>query len=125
MLQEEGSGWRVAWDPSRKDFPILIGGQDWAFELTELEWKCFVQLVLDLLEEHNQIKSQLMEEESISIELERDFCWGCLEGDKSKWSLHVLFQSKKTCFRDIEVSWPSSNAKDFVNGMRTMWESFQ
>ena len=66
MISQEGSGWRLAWDPSRKNFPILLGGEGCAFELTEKEWKILVGLVLDLISEHEQVKYQLMEETGIS-----------------------------------------------------------
>ena len=125
MISQEGSGWRLAWDPSKQHFPILLGGEGWACELSEIEWQCFVQLVGDLVEEHKKMKTQLMAEETVALEIEREICWGCLEGNKDKWSIHVLFPSKGTKARGFEASWPSSIAKDFVHGMRTMWDSYQ
>ena len=125
VIKQEGSGWRLAWDPSRQNFPILLGGQGWACELSEFEWQCFVQLVLDLVDEHKKMKQQLMSEESVSLEIERESCWGCLEGNKDKWSLHVLFQSEGDKVRSFEASRPSPIAKDFVHGMRNMWDSYQ
>ncbi len=125
MIQQEGVGWRIAWDPSRLQFPILVGGDFWAFELTDSEWKSLVELVLDLLDEHKKIKSQLMDQESITLEIEREFCWGCLEGDKDKWSLQVILDSEGDHFRGVEAYWPNSIAKEFTHGMRIVWESYQ
>ena len=35
MIAKEGSGWRLAWDPSRDSFPYLIGGEGWALNDTQ------------------------------------------------------------------------------------------
>ena len=125
MISEEGSGWRLAWDPSRKKFPVLVGGQGWAFELTDSEWRTFVHLVLDLINEYQQLKSQLMGEESICLEMERDFWWGSLEGDQSNWALQVILQNPEPNLRGIEGFWPVPIAKEFSTGLRTMWDSYQ
>ena len=125
MISQEGPGWRLAWDPNRKSFPVLLGGDDWAFELSDEEWRSFVKLVLDLVQEHDQIKSQLMEQESISLELERDFWWACLAGDKDNWSLQVLLQEQQANKRGVEAFWPASSTKDLLLSMRTIWETSQ
>ena len=124
MFHEEGNGWRVAWDPSRLQFPVLLGGEGWAFELTDAEWKSLAKLILDLLDEHRQITSQLMEQESVSLEIEREFFWGCLQGDKDQWSLRLILTSESNHFRGVEAYWPNLIAKDFVNSMRKMWNSY-
>ena len=125
MLQKEGAGWRLAWDPSRSKYPFLVGGEGWAFELTDNEWKIFVELVLDLLKEHEQIKKQLMTDEKISLEIERHFCWGCLDGDKDQWSLQILWYSEKFDLRAMEFSWPSPIAMEVVHSMRILRDSCQ
>ena len=125
MISQEGPGWRLAWDPTRKSFPVLLGGDDWAFELSDEEWRSFVKLVLDLVQEHDQIKSQLMEQESISLELERDFWSACLAGDKDNWSLQVLLQEQQANKRGVEAFWPASSTKDLLLSMRTIWETSQ
>mgnify|MGYP001173135911 CR=1 FL=1 len=125
MINKEGSGWRLAWDPSKKQFPVLLGGEGWAFELSDREWKSFVKLVLDLIKEHKQINSQLMTGESISLELDRGLWWGCLDGDQKDWALQVVLQPQEALTRGIEVSWPIPIAKDFVDGMRIVWDSYK
>ena len=48
MIQQAGDGWRVSHDPSRGEFCVLVGGERWAFELTEPEWRDLVDLVATL-----------------------------------------------------------------------------
>ena len=78
MILQEGPGWRLARDPSRGEFSILVGGEGWAFELTETEWKDFVGLLSTLESQHCALKDQLMAEEAIELELDRGVWWGCL-----------------------------------------------
>ena len=60
MIQKEGPGWRLARDPSRTAYPVLIGGESWAIEVTEFEWNCLVSLLEDLLEEYNKFSWNLI-----------------------------------------------------------------
>ncbi|MFL0731274.1 MAG: DUF1818 family protein, partial [Prochlorococcus sp.] len=46
MIQKEGAGWRLARDPARTAFPVLIGGESWAVELTQAEWKLLMALIV-------------------------------------------------------------------------------
>jgi len=34
---KSGLGWRVGWNPNAVEFKGLVGGDDWAIELTEAE----------------------------------------------------------------------------------------
>ena len=125
MISQEGPGWRLAWDPLKEKFPILLGGEGWAFELAEAEWETLVQLVFDLTTEHQQIKSQLMEEESVRLEMEKEFWWGCLEGDKDNWTLQVILQPYESNIRAVEAFWTCASAKKFSSAMKMMWDSYQ
>ena len=69
MIEQEGPGWRLARDTSRKIFPVMIGGDGWAFELAEDEWTSLVPLINDLIEQHKQLENQLMKEEKICLEI--------------------------------------------------------
>ena len=122
MIQQEGPGWRLALDSSRQHFSALIGGEGWAFELTEKEWQGLVALLLVLTEQHQALQSQLMAEEAIELEMERGLWWGCLEGDRIQWSLGVVLQGTLGC-RGLEAHWPAPAAQAFVAAMRTAWDS--
>ncbi|MGC6483226.1 MAG: DUF1818 family protein [Synechococcus sp.] len=122
MIQQEGPGWRLGLDPSRPTFTALIGGEGWAFELTENEWHGLVTLLLVLTEQHAALQAQLMAEEAIELEMERDLWWGCLDGDRTHWRLQVVLQSAPGC-RGLEAHWPAPAAQAFVAAMRTAWDS--
>ena len=65
MIQSEGSGWRLERDKSRLKFSVLIGGDNWAVELSEKEWNSLKPVVLRLLEQYESCRSTLMPEEVI------------------------------------------------------------
>ncbi len=123
MLEHEGQGWRLAKDPSRKPFSVLIGGENWAFELTEAEGFSLASLVSELMGQHHALINHLMDEESICLEKENGSWWGCLEGDKNSWSLQVIFSGVGNTSRGVEFGWPSPSAEAVAKAMRTMWDS--
>ncbi len=125
MINEEGPGWRLAKDLSRRPFSTLIGGDGWAFELTEDEWDSLVKLVLKLDNQHRQLQNQLLVEESIQMESECELWWVCLEGNRSQWSLRILRQGDLDRIRGIEGFWPVPSAQEIVLAMRKMWDSCQ
>ena len=118
MILQEGPGWRLARDSSRGKFNILVGGEGWAFELTEPEWKDFVGLLLTLESQHSGLKDQLMAEEAIELELDRGVWWGCLAGDCQNWSLAIVLTPQKG--RGVEGFWPASTAAAVVAAVRTL-----
>ena len=124
MINHEGPGWRLARDPSRRSFPVLIGGDGWAFELTENEWLSLVPLVDELINEHKKLENQLMKEESISLEIERQPWWGCLDGDRESWSLQIILegQGEGESLRGLEAFWPIPAAQAITSAMRTVWD---
>ncbi len=86
----EAEGWRLVWNPSKDPFPLLIGAADWAVELTAVEASSLRAGLLSLLEQLDAIADQLMEEELISLELERDGWWLGLDGDPGHWHLRCI-----------------------------------
>ncbi|ABX09479.1 DUF1818 family protein [Prochlorococcus marinus] len=126
MIEHEGPGWRLAWDPSKKNYPFLIGGENWAFEVSEREWKILVQIINELIDQHQSLKNQLMPEESISLELERTPCWACIEGNKNSWSLKLILEGDDSDgyqSRSVEMYWPIPIAQMITAGLRKMWDS--
>ena len=122
MIQNEGPGWRLARDESKKTFPVLIGGEGWAFELRDCEWRSLVPLVRDLSDEHKKLEDQLMPEETLCLEIEREPWWGCLSGDRSTWDLRIILEANEG-FRGVEGYWPFPAAQAIASAMRTMWDS--
>ncbi len=123
MIQDEGPGWRLAWDPLRGKFPVLVGGDNWAFELSKSEWRNLVLVVFDLIDQHEKLVDRLMPGELISLEIEREGWWACIDGDRSSWDLKVLLEGDRDLVRGIEGSWPIPAAQSMVEAMRSMWDS--
>ena len=121
MIQQEGPGWRLARDPSRPVFPALIGGDHWAFELTEKEWQGLVALLSALTDQHQALQDQLLAEEAIELEMESGAWWGCLEGDRERWSVRLVLQGSEVA-RGLEAHWPAPAAQAFVLAMRSAWD---
>ena len=122
MIQQEGPGWRLACDLSRKGFPFLIGGELWAVELTETEVKGLHALLVELVHQHSLIRDQLMEEESITLELEQQEWWGCLDGTRDHWGLQVVLQGSGMHRRGLEGAWPAPAAQAFLAALKTVFD---
>ena len=43
-LLKKGLGWRIGWNPTSSTYQGLVGGEDWALELTEAEFNDFCRL---------------------------------------------------------------------------------
>ena len=123
MIKKEGPGWRIIRDLSRNNFSTLIGGQDWAIELTQKEYQALIQIVLDLSDQHKLIKDQLMGDEDITLELERSPWLVILSGDQYGWSLKMILDGSLSFNRGAEVFWPRNVTVEVTNAMRTMWDS--
>ena len=123
MLKQEGVGWRIIRDSSRNNFYTLIGGQDWAIELNEEEWKSLVIVVCDLSNQYQDIKHQLMGDEDITMELDRNPWRAILKGDQNGWSIKLILSPNGLFSRAAEIFWPRNVTESVTNAMRTMWDS--
>ena len=121
LIQHEGPGWRLVRDLNRGNYSVLVGGLSWAFELTEAEWICLSDIVLELVDQHRVLVDQLMLEESIELELDRAPWWCCLDGDRASWSLSVVLSAPDA--RSVEGRWPSPAAQAMAAAMRTLRET--
>ncbi len=65
MIEHEGPGWRVARDSLRSRFPVIIGGEGWAIELSEEEWISLMEIIKDLTTQHKKLDNFLMPDESV------------------------------------------------------------
>ena len=120
MIQHEGPGWRLARDSSRGHFSVVIGGDGWAFELTEQEWLALASLVDELVVQHEKLESQLMPDEAICLEIGRESWWGCLEGDRDTWSLQLVLEGDDKYLRGFEAYWPIPAAQSITSAMTIM-----
>ena len=118
MKVEEGEGWRLVVDLSRAPFPVLVGGEHWATELTAVEALALAKGVARLVDQHHSLADQLMAEEAIDLELElllessSDPCattagslWLGLEGDRDQWRLSFVLTCSDLGRRSLEGAW--------------------
>ncbi|AAQ00627.1 MULTISPECIES: DUF1818 family protein [Prochlorococcus] len=122
MIHNEGPGWRLQKDPSKQKYSILIGGENWAVELSEKEWDCLCPVVFELIDQYEELQKQLMPEEKIFLEIERSPWWACINGTKENWSLKLILSGEDVEGRGLEVFWPVYTASVIVSAMRTMWD---
>ena len=114
--------WRLLKDFKKGKFCFLIGVDNWSVELQKNE---FHQLYLLLLKIHKQllvIKNELLDEESISLELEQLPWYIELKGKKNEWSLRFVFDSQEQT-RSFEMYWPIPIAQNLFFEIKKMWES--
>tara|TARA_B100000214_G_scaffold363991_1_gene330078 strand:- start:431 stop:811 length:381 start_codon:yes stop_codon:yes gene_type:complete len=123
VFKKEGPGWRIIIDLSRENFSTLIGGESWAIELTKSEFKSLARVVIDLSDQYENIKDQLMGDEDITLELESNPWFAILKGDQFGWNLKLILKCSHTSIRGAEVCWPRNVTKHVTNAMRIMWDS--
>ena len=114
--------WRLLKNFKIGKFCFLIGIDNWSIELQKSE---FYSLYLSLLRINEQllvIKNELMDEESITLELEQLPWYIQLEGKKNEWSLRFVFESQDQT-RSFEMYWPIPIAKNLFYEIKNMWES--
>ncbi len=117
MQVQEGEGWRWLEDPARHPFVVLIGGQDWAVELTAEEARGLQQGLVQLVQEHRGLVNQLMPEEAISLEMERGPLWMALEGDREVWQLRFVLTPASQS-RAVEGSWQPEASVALVSALK-------
>ena len=88
-----GAGWRIGWDPAATEFPGLIGTDDWAIELTAVEFADFVRLTAQLVGTIQSMQAELMDEESIALEAASAALWLEVTGFPSAYDLRLIVQS--------------------------------
>ena len=122
MPIKKQDNWRLIRNPEKGKYCFLIGVNKWSIELQEHEFSSLFKLLNTLINELLVIENQLMDEELINLELERNPWYAELDGTKNKWSLRMIYESNEQT-RSFEMYWPSSIAKNLFLKMRKMWES--
>ena len=114
--------WRLLRDFKKGKFCFLIGVDHWSIELQKSEFYSLYTLLLKLNEQLSSIKNELMDEESITLEIEKLPWFIELEGKKNDWSLRFVFESQNQT-RSFEMFWPIPVAQNLFYEIKTMWES--
>ena len=121
MVQDQ-KGWRLLRDFKKGKFCFLIGVDNWSIELQKSEFCSLYLLLLRINEQLLVIKDQLMDEESITLELEKLPWFIQLEGKRNEWSLRFVFESQDQT-RSFEMYWPIPIAQNLFYEIKNMWES--
>ena len=114
--------WRLLRDFKKGNFCFLIGVDKWSIELQKNEFYSLYLLLLKMNDQLLVIKDQLMDEESITLELEKLPWYIQLEGKKNEWSLRFVFESQDQT-RSFEMYWPIPLAQNLFYEIKNMWES--
>ena len=114
--------WRLLRDLKKGKFCFLIGIDNWSIELQKSEFNSLYLLLLRIYEQLLGVKDELMDEESINLELEQLPWYIELEGKKEEWSLRLIFESQEQT-RSFEMYWPIPIAQNLFYEIKKMWES--
>ena len=114
--------WRLLRDYKKGKFCFLIGVDNWSIELRESEFYSLYLLLLKINKQLLDIYNELMDEESITLELEQLPWYIKLEGKKNEWSLRFVFESQEQT-RSFEMYWPIPIAQNLFFEIKKMWES--
>ena len=119
---EDQKNWRLLRDLKKGKFCFLIGVDNWSIELQKSEFESLCFLLIRINEQLLGIKNELMDEESITLELEQLPWYIELEGKKNEWSLRFVFDSQDQT-RSFEMYWPIPIAQNLFYEIKNMWES--
>ena len=100
----------------------MIGVDNWSIELQKNEFYSLYLLLLRINQQLLVLKNELMDEESISLELEQLPWYIELKGKKNEWSLRFVFESQEQT-RSFEMYWPIQIAQNLSYEIKKMWES--
>jgi Domain of unknown function (DUF1818) len=112
---KSGAGWRIGWNPTGK-YQGLVGGDDWAFELTAEELADFCRLLGQLVANVRSIASALMDEESIACEVESELVWMQVEGTAQQYSLRLILNSGRSC----EGNWAATAVAELITAVDSL-----
>ena len=121
-MVKDQTRWRLLRDYKKGKFCFLIGVDNWSIELQKSEFYSLYCVLLKINEQLLVIKDELMDEESISLELEQLPWFIQLEGKKNEWSLRFVFESQDQT-RSFEMYWPIPIAQNLFYEIKNMWES--
>ena len=121
-MLEKKPKWRLQKDFKKGKFCFLIGVDNWSIELQKSEFDSLYLLLLRINKQLLAIKNELMDEESITLELEQLPWYIELQGKKNEWSLRFVFESQDQT-RSFEMYWPIPIAQSLFNEIKKMWES--
>ena len=121
-MLEDPKRWRLLRDSKKGKFSYLIGVDNWSIELQKSEFDSLYLLLIRINKQLLDIQNELMEEETINLELEQLPWYIELQGKKNEWSLRFVFESQDQT-RSFEMYWPIPIAQNLFYEIKNMWES--
>ena len=121
-MVENQKRWRLLKNYKKGKFCFLIGVDNWSIELQKSEFESLCLLLLKINKQLLGIKDQLMDEEFITLELEKLPWYIELKGKKNLWSLRFVFESQEQT-RSFEMFWPIPIAQNLFDEIKNVWES--
>ena len=121
-MAKDQKRWKLLRDFKKGKFCFLIRIDNWSIELQKSEFYSLYLALLKINEQRLVIKDELMDEESITLELEQLPWYIHLEGKKYEWSLRFVFESQDQT-RSFEMYWPIQIAQNLFYEIKNMWES--
>ena len=114
--------WRLIRDLKKGKFCFWIGVDNWSIELQKSEFNSLYFLLIKLEEQLLNVQNELMDEEFITLEIEKLPWYIELEGKKNEYSLRFVFESQDET-RSFEMYWPIPISQNLLNEIKNMWES--
>jgi len=108
--------------------PKIPGSSRWKLNIANINDQqpglvfCQINSLNNLSLIKSSIKNELMEEESITLELENLPWYIELAGSKNEWDLRFVFESQDQT-RSFEMYWPIPIAQNLFYEIKNMWES--
>jgi hypothetical protein len=121
-LLKDPKRWRLIRDYKKGKFCFLIGVDNWSIVLQKREFYLMYILIKKLIDQLSSLKNELMEEESINLQIEQLPWYIELDGKKNKWDLRFVFESQDQT-RSFEMYWPVPIAQKLFFETKKMWES--
>lgn len=112
---KEGKGWRIGWKSEQTIYQGLLGGDDWAVELTLAEMEDFCRLLPEINQTVQDISHYLMDEEKIVCEVESELLWLGAEGFPDNYSLRVILSQGRGC----EGTWPPETVPHLLQAIQS------
>ncbi|MEB3311250.1 MAG: DUF1818 family protein [Snowella sp.] len=118
-LLKQGNGWRLGFNSASETYQGLVGGEDWAIELTTAEWQDFYRLVTQLSDTMQAMTAELMDGEKIACEAESDLIWVEVAGYPHAYELRLILSQGRRC----EGNWPPDVVPELIRALQT-WTVF-
>ncbi len=106
----------MGWNPDAAEYCGLVGGEEWALELTAAELDDFCRLAIQLANSISQIAAELMSDEKISCEVESSLLWLEAEGYAHSYSLRIMILTG----RRGEGAWGASAVDGLIHAAQTL-----